>query len=382
MKKRSFAFLMALMLGLSLAGCSENTDKAEKKDKEELDDMDVVFSYDDPSEYITIPDDYIGIEVSGPQEVTDAEVQQQIEYARYMNMKTEEIREGIVKEGDGVHIYCKGILKGEETPFETSEYDVTIGSGEMIPGFEEGLIGAKVGDTVQLELTFPEEYSGSELAGKTADFVVTIEYICGKFYVSDWTDEFVQGITNGEYKNTVDYEAALRRELQSNKDEEIFYTQQAEIISYLVENSVVHKFPEGLVETQYDNFLEEYEQEIEKNDEYTNLEDYVLAGLEYPSMEKFYNYIQENAEKTAIELLAYQAVAYKEDLTLTKVEYDNFLQTLASTQGYTTASKFEEDYMNAHKEQGEDFLYKRFLNQKVLEFLQAKAKPITNTAKE
>lgn len=380
MKKRSLAFLMALALGLSLAGCEKKAEKPETKEKEELADTDVVFSYDDPGEYITIPEDYIGIEVSGPQEITDTEVQQQIGYARHMNMKKEQIKEGTVKEGDTVHIVSSGTLKGETSPFETSEYDITIGSEDMIPGYEEKLIGVKVGETVRFELAFPEDYDSADLKGKEASFEVTVQYICGKPYLADWTDEFVQEITNGEYKNTTDYEAGLRKELQAKKNQEIYYTQQAEIIRYLIDNSVVNKFPEGMVESQYDSFLEDYKKENEENFGYGNFEDYILTELEYSDMEEFYAYIQECAEESAIELLAYQAVAYKENLTLTKVEYDNFLQSFASSEGYTTAKKFEEDFMSVYKDVDEDFLNKKFLNKKVLEYLQSKAESVAISA--
>lgn len=378
MKKRGLAFLMVLALGITMAGCTKETAKKDdKKDMDELDDMDVVFSYEDPGEYITIPDDYIGIEVTGAQEISDTEVQQQIGMAKYSHMKTEQIKEGTVKDGDTVNVTSKGTLEGETKPFETSDYDFTIGAEEMIPGYEEALKGKNVGDTVKINLTFPEDYFNTELQGKKASFEVVINYIHGETSVPDWTDEFVQEITNGEYKNTTDYEAALRKELQANKNQEVYYTQQADIINYLVDNSVIHKFPEGLVETQYENYLEEYKQQNEENYGYDNFEDYVLQEEGYSSMDEFYDYIRECAENTATELLAYQAVAFKENLTLTKVEYENYLQSFASSEGYTTAEKFEEDFMSVYAEQDEDYLYKKFLNKKVLEYLQANAKSAT-----
>lgn len=380
MKKRIFAFLMVLAVGLSMTGCSNETDEKEKN--EELDDTDVVFSYDDPSEYITIPEDYMGINVTGPQEITDFEVQQQIGMAKYMHMKSEQIMEGTVEEGIKVHVSSVGTLKGEAEPFDDDEYDFTIGAEEMIPGYENGLIGAKVGDTVRMELTFADDYFNPDLQGKEAIFEVTIEYICGTPYVPDWTDEFVQEITNGEFKNTADYEARLRKELQASKNEEVYYTQQADIINYLVDNSVVHKFPEGLVETQYENYLEEYKQQNEENYGYEKFEDYVFIEEGYSSMDDFYAYIQECAEKTATELLAYQAVAYKENLTLTKEEYDRYLQSFASSEGYSTASKFEEDFMKVYREQDENYLYKKFLNRKVLGILQENAKSTAISAED
>lgn len=381
MKKRIFAFLMVLVLGLSMAGCSNETAETEKEKDEELGDMDVVFEYDDPSEYITIPEDYMGIEVTGYQEITDTEVMQQIGFAKYTHMRTEQIMEGTIKEGDEVHVSSKGTLKEEGTVIDMGEYDFTIGDEEMVPGYEDGLIGAKVGDTVHMDLTFPDDYFNTALQGKVASFEVTIEYICGKVYAPEWTDEFVQEITNGEFKSTADYETRLRKELQAEKNEEVYYMQQADIIYYLVENSVVHKFPEGLVEDQYESFVKEYEKQNEDNYGYENFEDYILTEVGYTTMDEFYNDMQKSAEDAATELLAYQAVAYKENITLTKGEYDDYLQSFASSNGYTTASKFEEDYMSAYLElhEDEDFLYKKFLNQKVLEILQynAKSTPIS-----
>ena len=252
----------------------------------------------------------------------------------------------------------------------------------MVAGYEEGLIGAEVGDTVHMELTFPDDFRGTEVQGKEAVFEVTIEYIHGEIYVPDLTDELVQEITNGEYKNTADYEAALRKKLQTEKNQEIYNTQLGDIVKYLVDNSVVHKFPEGLVEAQYKNFIEDYEREFEQDEKYEKFEDYILIEEGYSSMDDFYGYIQECAEDTVTELLAYQAVAYKENLTLTKVEYDNFLQSFASSEGYTTAEKFEEDFMSVYKEQDENFLYKKFLNQKTLEFLQTNAKSTAISAED
>lgn len=377
MKKRSLALLLSALMVFSLAGCDgkkNEESKSKETEKEELDDMDVVFSYEDASEYITIPEDYVGIPVYGSTEVTDQEVQEQINLARYANMKPKEIKEGTVKEGDTVHIVSEGTLDGETEPFETQEYDIKIGSGEFIPGYEEKLIGVEAGKETTFSIAFPENYENSEFQGKKAAFRVLVEYIHGESVMSDWTDEFVQEITNGDLKNTADYEAALRKQLQLEKDKEAYYTQQTDIISYLVENSTVHKYPEGLVEQQYDNYLEDYRKDNEENYGYENFEDYVREVVGYDTLEELYDYVQECAEKTATELLVYRQIAFQENITLTKVEYDNYLQTFASSEGYTTREVFEQDFMEIYGKQDEDYLYKMFLNKKVLEdFLQAKA---------
>ncbi len=377
MKKKSLIFILAVILGLSLVACSKTEDKESENDKKDVSDDTVVFSYEDNSEYITIPEDYIGIQVTGPVEVTDREIEQEIGYTKYMNMKSEEITEGAVKKGDKVNVTSVGTLEGASEPFESKEYDLTIGEAGFIDGYEDGLIGVNVGATVTLNLKFPDDYANKELGGKNAVFQVTVNYIHGKSYLPEWTDEFVQEITDGAQKNTVDYEAALRKQMQSERDKEVYYTQQSEIIRYLVDNSTVHKFPKGLVDSQYDSFLKQYQTENEQNYQYENFEDYVKEVEEYDSMEEFYDYLRECAEDAATELLAYQAVAVKEDITLTKLEYDNYLQAFAGSQGYTTAEKFEKDFMETYGKDDKDFLYKKFLNEKVLDFLQTNAEAVS-----
>lgn len=378
MKKRSLALFLSALMVFSLAGCdNKKNEKGKEAEKEELDDMDVVFSYEDASEYITIPEDYVGIPVYGTSEVTDQEVQEQIYMARYAHRKPEEIKEGTVKEGDTVHIVSEGTLEGETEPFETQEYDLEIGSGDFIPGYEEKLIGVEAGKETTFSIVFPENYDNSELRGKKVTFRVLVEYIHGEDILSDWTDEFVQEITEGEQKNTADYEATLRKQLQSEKDKEAYYTQQTDIIAYLVENSTVYKYPEGLVEQQYDNYLEGYRIANEENYGYEKFEDYVREVLGYDTLEDLYDYVQECAEKTATELLVYRQIAFRENINLTKVEYDNYLQELASSEGYTTREVFEKDFMEVYGKQDEDYLYKMFLNKKVLvDFLQAKAEVV------
>ena len=371
LKKRWLCMVMALVLGLTFVSCNNGTtEKKEESSKgEDLPDDDVLYAYtEDVSEYITIPEDYTGIKVSGYEEVTDHEVQQQIGLQRHFNMKRDPIKEGTVTEGESVNVTSVGTLVGETEPFETSDYDIDLGKGQMLKEYENGLIGMKVGETKVITLTFPEDYQAVDYRGKEAKFEVTLNYLYGDYYLPEWTDELAQELSDGVYKNTADFEAAVREQLQAEKNEETFYTQQAEIINYLVENTVVHKFPEGQVEEQYQIYLEEFTKDNEDNYGYTDFLQYVQEVQEYDTMEEFEEYIQEAAENTVIELLVYQAIAIKENLSLSSLEYSNYLTAFASSQGYSTPEKFEEDFKSVY---GEDYLWKKFLNDKVIECLQA-----------
>lgn len=371
MRKRWLCLFMALVMVFSFTGCKEDEKTKNNSSKETAED-DVVYKYtEDVSEYITIPEDYKGIEVSGYVEVTDRDVEQQIGMQRHFNMKRDPIKEGTVTEGASVNVTSIGTLKGESQPFESQDYDIDLGKGQFLKEYEEALIGMKVGETKTITLTFPDDYGAVDYQGKEATFVVTLNYLYGDYYVPEWTDELAQELSDGVYKNTADFEAAIRKQLQAEKDEEIFYTQQTEIITYLVENSTVHKFPEGQVEEQYESLMEQAVKDNEENYGYTDFEEYIKEVHDCETEEEFEEYLMENAQNAVTELLIYQTIAMKENLSLSSLEYSNYLTAFASSQGSSAPETFEEEIKKAY---GEDFLWKKFLNNKVLECLQAFAK--------
>lgn len=369
MKKRWLCLLLAVSMAFSFTGCNGKEDsKGDSASETDLSNDDEKYKYtEDVSQYITIPENYKGILVTGYKKVTDHDVEQQIGLQRYSNMKRDAVKEGTVEAGSGVNVTSIGTLEGESEPFETKDYDIDLGKGQFLKEYEQNLIGMNVGETKTFSITFPDNYAEG-YSGKKATFVVTLNNLYGPYYVPEWNDELAQELSKGAYKNTADFEAAVREQLQSEKDKETYYTQQADIITYLVNNSTVHKFPEGEVEAQYDIYMEEYTKDNKDNYGYEKFEDYIKEVQEYSSMEEFEEYIQECAENTVTELLVYQAIAQKEDLSLSSLEYSNYLATFAASEGYSTPEKFEEDFKSVY---GEDYLWKKFLNDKVLECLQA-----------
>lgn len=120
----------------------------------------------------------------------------------------EEVTEGTVEEGDTANIDYEGKLHGEAFEGGTAkEYGSEIGSGTFIPGFEDGLVGVKIGDTVDLPLTFPENYT-EELAGKDVVFTVTVNSVKR---MPELTDDLVNQITDGEYTDVASYKRASAR---------------------------------------------------------------------------------------------------------------------------------------------------------------------------
>ena len=187
MKKTMTAFLAAIVTAVSLAGCggnkpddatqvessSEQGDKNDPNNPAYLKDMDL-------TKYVTLGE-YKGItvEVQSP-EVSEAEVDAYIQYVTSSMPATEEVTGRPVQEGDTVNIDYAGKYADSGEAFDggtAQGYDLVIGSHSFIDGFEDGLIGANIGDTLDLNLTFPEDYGHSELAGVDVIFTVTVNSI-------------------------------------------------------------------------------------------------------------------------------------------------------------------------------------------------------------
>lgn len=151
--------------------------------------------------------------------VTEAEIQAEIDYYRKQLGKTEDVTDrDTVQKGDVVNIDYVGRIGGIK--FEggsDTKFDLEIGSGAFIPGFEDGLIGAKKGTTVDVVVTFPKEYpSAPELQNKEAVFSVTINSI-KKIVLADYTDELVSKITNKIYTKVEDFNKLMELELKFQK---------------------------------------------------------------------------------------------------------------------------------------------------------------------
>ncbi|MCF0228897.1 MAG: FKBP-type peptidyl-prolyl cis-trans isomerase [Parasporobacterium sp.] len=138
--------------------------------------------------------DYSVIEVSAANiAVSDDEVEVYMNSITSAGTTTETVTEGTVQNGDTVNIDFSGKLEGEEEPFDggtAAGYDIVLGSGTFIPGFEEQVEGHEIGETFDITVTFPDEYT-EELAGKNAVFTITINYVTVTI-VPELNDEYVQ----------------------------------------------------------------------------------------------------------------------------------------------------------------------------------------------
>ena len=202
MKKKLLAAFLATAMVLSLTACGDKDDKEDTKNNADVDTF--VLSEENLDSYITLNDDYdvFNVEIK-PIEVTDSDINSQIDNLildkAASSEKLQTLVNRAVEDGDTVIIDYVGTKDGVafEGGTSYSSTDLTIGSGSFIPGFEDGLIGVNPGETVTLDLTFPEDYNGSaELAGQAVQFEVTVHYILPTY--ADITEDVVADLYEGQ----------------------------------------------------------------------------------------------------------------------------------------------------------------------------------------
>ncbi|WOV88699.1 trigger factor [Sporosarcina oncorhynchi] len=206
--------------------------------------------------------EYKGLEVTRQEtEVTDEEIEEQLKdrQAGLAEMVVKE--DGAVEDGDTVNLDFEGFTDGE--PFEGGKaegYDLEIGSGSFIPGFEEQVIGLKTGEEKDVELTFPEEYHAAELAGKPAVFKVKINEIKSK-EIPELNDELAS-----EIDEEVDSLDALRTKMKEMTLEEKKSASETALRDDLVEAAARNAevdIPEVMIDSEVDRMMEEFGQRLQ-----------------------------------------------------------------------------------------------------------------------
>lgn len=221
------------------------------------------------------------IDVGADYVITDEVVQDQLDNLRYQYATatngTTQVTDQAIRFGDQAYIYYRGEVDGKEfeggsNMSDKSPYKLGIGSGEFIPGFEEGLIGVVPAETSKdnpypVHVTFPEGYGGEELSGKDAIFYVVVEYVV-QYDVPELTDAFVKDTLKYESKNEIgteegalvaDYIATLRQSMETSMQESVRSVAFGMAIEQMLDKLTFHAYPEGEVERYYDSYIAEFE---------------------------------------------------------------------------------------------------------------------------
>lgn len=349
MKKRLLAAVLAGVMVLTAAGCGSSKE----------------YRAEDMSKYIKLGE-YTGFEIEMDTEVTEEEIQKEIKYLCESSKEYEQITEGVIADGNIVNIDYTGILEGENEPFENgsdSDFNLEIGSNSFIGTFEEQLVGHNAGETITVTTAFPEDYGVEDLNGKTANFTVTINYICGTEIIPEWTDEFVTEFSEGAYKTTKEYEAYLKDYYTEAKKEAAETNKQTEVIAKIIENSDVIKYDQDEVDAYYDDCISYYTTMAET---YYGCElGEFVENMMGTTEEEFLADAADAAYQYVVGNLALLAIAYEEGLSITEAEYEEKLAALTEEYGYDDPSEVEEECA----EYGETYLWDEFLREKALELV-------------
>ncbi|RCW17329.1 trigger factor [Streptococcus gallolyticus] len=282
------------------------------------------------AEVVTKPEvklgDYKDLEVSveATKEVTDAEVDEKVERERN-NLAELIIKEDAAELGDTVVIDFVGSVDGVEFDGGKGDnFSLELGSGQFIPGFEDQLVGVKAGETVEVNVTFPENYQAEDLAGKDAKFVTTVHEVKAK-EVPALDDELAKDIDE-EVETLDELKAKYRKELEAAK--EIAYDDAVEsaALELAVANAEIVELPEEMVHDEVHRAMNEFMGNMQRQG--ISAETYFqLTGTTEEDLHKQY---EADADKRVKTNLVIEAIAKAEGFEASDEEIEKEINDLAS----------------------------------------------------
>ena len=266
---------------------------------------------------------YKGVEVEkADTEVTDADVEEELKKVQEQNSRTVTVEDRAVKDGDMTVIDFEGFVDGVAFDGGKAEnYNLTIGSGNFIPGFEEQIIGHSTDEEFSINVKFPEEYQAEELAGKDAEFKIKLHEIKAK-ELPEVDDEFVKDVsekeTVAEYRDELKETIAARLEDEAEKDKD---NQIAEKLIELLEGEI----PQAMYDNQVNEMVRDFEMRIRSQgiDMNTYLQ---YMGIDLDGLKKMY---ADEAKKRVQLRLALETIAKKENIEVTDADLDEAYNKMA-----------------------------------------------------
>lgn len=254
--------------------------------------------------------------------VTDEDVQAELDKVKEQNARLVAADDKAVEDGDQTTIDFEGFVDGEAFEGGKGEdYPLTIGSHSFIDTFEEQLIGKKVGEEVEVNVTFPEEYQAKELAGKPAMFKVTIKEIKVKEY-PEIDDDFAQDVS--EFDTLDEYKADIKKNLEDKKTQEAEADKESKVIEAIVKDSEMD-IPEKMIEAQAQQMLEEFAQNIAMQG--ISFEQYLqFTGA---TVEQLREQVTPQAKARVESSLVLEAIVKAEKIEATDEEFDEEVKKMA-----------------------------------------------------
>ena len=340
MKKLLGLLATAVLATGLLAGCGDQTDELAKQAEELVEGLNL--STIDLDAYVTELCDYKGLELTTAplEELTDEDVDGYIDY--YMSDKTDinEVTDRAVQTGDVVNINYSGTKDG--VPFEggTAEgVDLEIGSGQFIPGFEDGVIGMNTGDKKEINVTFPEEYPNDpEMAGQPVVFHVELNQI-KEVVPIELDNKFVKSLEIDDVKNVEDFKKYIKENLQKTMEADQKDGLYSQVVDYLMENS---KFVETPPEELYNYYGDMIKNNFVTSARRANMELSEFLMTYYGMTEDLLNSeIATGAKESANQAMVCAKIAEAEGIEITDEELNEKIEENYKKFGCESADEYK-----------------------------------------
>ena len=305
---------------------------------------------------------YKGIEIQKIEyNVTDKDIEHELSHMQEHNARMISVEDRPVEKGDIATIDFEGFVDGKAFEGGKAEgHELEIGSNTFIPGFEDQVIGMKIDEEKDIQVTFPKEYFSKDLAGKDAIFKVKVHEIKKK-ELPQLDDEFAKDVS--EFDTLKELKESIKEKMQKQNDEKAKYEMQEEAIKVVCEDAKVD-IPSGMIETEVENMLKDIEQRLSYQG--LKLEQYLqMVGKTKTEVEKEY-------EPQAIEAiksrLALEAVIKAEKIEASIDELEEKLKEMAKNYG----KENDEEFMK--NENVRNYIKKGIESEKAINFIVDNAK--------
>jgi len=334
--KKGIVIALILVLGVfSFTACGDSNEPAGPAGQTGNEDF-VLYDFD-LADYVELGT-FIGIEVPvtympNPY-VSEEQLYDELQMRLRMAGDEQELTSGYVTMGDSAHIDFIGTEDG--VPFDGGTghgFDLVIGSGMFIPGFEEGLIGAAIGDTVVIDIRFPDDYFAEHLAGVEVQFEVTIHNVT-RFVLPELTDEFV--MANTEFSSIAEFEESVKEDILEQRAAVEAQFLENFIWDSIVSSTNIIRHPEREVQSMFDLRKQE------------TLEHAESAGISWDDFLEFMGMTEEELNEALMESVMLEvtfemilfAIVRQEGIELTEEDYLEGKVQLLSQHGYETEAEF------------------------------------------
>ncbi len=267
--------------------------------------------------------DYKGLEVPKSEtEVTDEDVDAEIKKEQEKNSRTVTVEDRGAENGYITTIDFEGFVDG--VAFEGgkgTDYPLTLGSGSFIPGFEDQLVGAKAGDHVEVNVTFPEEYQAAELAGKAAVFQCDVKKVEAK-ELPELDDDFAQDVS--EFDTLAEYKEDIKKNLTEKKEKEARAEKENAAVDKAIENAQM-EIPDAMVDTQVRQMINDFASRMQSQG--LTMEQYFqFTGM---TVEKMQEEMKPQALKRIQTRLVLEKIAEVENIQPTEEEVNEEISKMA-----------------------------------------------------